>query len=185
MSGLSALTLMPGDPAFQLRQAGAPDHQFPRRKPALCRGNRLQRGKLGGNPLAPFAELFEGHLERFILSHQVNMVSTTQLTSRLPHAEKAFHSLTPSAPHKGCGARNSSERRTAGPAPGARARAGAARKLPAGYGVITTRPTTLPSRRSFSAALTCSSGRVATGTSGAPVRFTSSSSSAISPRLPT
>lgn len=98
---------MPGDPAFQLGKSRPPDHQFTCCKPAFGRGNRLQRGKLGGDPLAPFAELFQGHLERFILSHDANMVSTSQLTSRLPYAEKAFHRSTESAAHKGCGAGNS------------------------------------------------------------------------------
>ena len=52
-------------------------------------------------------------------------------------------------------------------------------------GVSTTRPTILPARRSFSVAFTSSSGRVRIGTGGMPVRFTRSSSSAMSLWLPT
>src|SRR5215831_40927 len=52
-------------------------------------------------------------------------------------------------------------------------------------GVSTTRPTILPARSSPWTALTSSSGRVATGTSGNPVRRTSSINSVISGTLPT
>ena len=56
-----------------------------------------------------------------------------------------------------------------------------ARRQPAS----TTRPTTRPARRSASAVLTSSSGRVVMGTGGRPLRLTSASNSAISLWLPT
>src|SRR5438477_10963232 len=51
---------------------------------------------------------------------------------------------------------------------------------PYAAGVRTTRPVTLPARRSLSASFTSASGRVRIGTGGTPVRLTSSSSSAMS-----
>src|SRR3954451_1458465 len=51
--------------------------------------------------------------------------------------------------------------------------------------VSTTRPVIFPARRSLSASFTSSSGRVRIGTGGMPVRFTSSSNSAMSVWLPT
>src|SRR5215212_3196913 len=56
---------------------------------------------------------------------------------------------------------------------------------PYAAGVSTTRPTILPARRSLSVSFTASSGRVLIGTGGMPVRFTRSSSSAMSLWLPT
>jgi hypothetical protein len=52
-------------------------------------------------------------------------------------------------------------------------------------GVNTTRPITLPARNWSMTAFTSSSGLVATGTGGTPVRRTSSINSFISGRLPT